>query len=299
MKLKLNAKDSNIFAIGMGPFLGYAAASTSYGPPTSTKGIYELFYPRATYFMYSNAQAAAGTTNDKINYPYSGTAGTTAPDLAPQHVISVFPSQMEAFAQLYKYARVERVDFLFKITNLGVSKMNSAGGGTSPDNPMFKTSTVTHTSVVLPYSQVSDWSSSWGAGATKSETYASQLAETTGATQSITHQDGNKETIYIKKSLDLTQQQAGDTVRSRTWMTSGSTIDSSSNSYWTFPPRTNADPVLVNIGTSPLIDEQLQNLGYMANADNNNFWFRYNEQVSVQYHLTFWEPKTQQLTFSN
>lgn len=302
MQIRLNAKDSNIFTLGFGP----NSSGDTYGPPTSAKSLYELFYPRGTYFQYSNGQSYNGTDTGKATYLYFHSDGTTGYADHPNVRVNIFPGQMEAFADLYKYARVERVDFLFKITNLGVSPVDPSKTVVSSnvvpsallDSPLVRSATITHTTSVLPNSQLTDQGTNWLYDSKKSDTFASQVAEIPGASAVTSSQDGNKETVFIRRSIDLTQRMAGDSVRQRTWMTSQKDVVSGTTTKWAMPAIAAEDPVLSNIGTSPIIDERLQTIGPIVLNQDNNLWFRYNEQVSIQWHITFWEPKTQPITFS-
>jgi len=300
MKLKLAARDSNIMAIGLGPYLSIDGGNVTlkYGPPTSTRCHYELFYPRGQYFKFIEEQPYNGLGTNKVTYPY-GTAGSNA----AQATVSLYPGQMEAFGTLYKYARVERVDFHVKFSNMGHSDITPTPISTVNSEP-FSTGAICHTMAVLPKSQIDAWGFNstvgpWTSTYIQSNSAAAQIAEIPGTTQLISSQDGNKEVVSYRKSIDLTQRMAGDSIRQRTWMSSNASQTGTAGTTWNFPAAQNDDPTLVTLGTSSLIDEYLQTRGqYTAQdlgpngASGNNIWLRYNEQVEVTYHLTFWEPKT-------
>jgi len=103
------------------------------------------------------------------------------------------------------------------------------------------------------------------------------------------------DTITLVQLLRKQGKQAGDTVRTHTWMTSNDT-----GTGWDFPAAQDSDPVLGVVGTSSLIDQALIGIplnSYLTDTQRN-FWFRYNEHVHVRYHITFWEPKSPQIVFS-
>lgn len=306
MKVKLHARDTNLLAVGLGQYFHEAATTvTRYGPPTSAKQFYELFYPRGTYHTYFPSQGYNGTSDNGFTYPFQDGSFVTTPQIQ----LTCYPNQMEAFGYLYKYARVERVDIRIKISNLGLTAIDQAQANAAhpPETQPFSSAALTHTFAILPYSQINAWgataAASWSPNYAKSNSVASQIAEMPGATQMISSVDGNKEVIYFTKSIDLTQRMAGDSVRQRTWMTSKDAQTGTAGTMWNIPTTTNDDPQLVSLGTSALIDEYLQTRGPVTDADNsfgksrNNMWLRYNEQVDIHYHLTFWEPKTSVIAF--
>lgn len=308
-KLRLKGSDSNVMTLGFGPFGGMSyptdgnpATISGYGPPTSCRSIYELFYPRGTYFLYTPATDYNGNTNGQWIYNRVTALGSA------QNKLSMFPDQMTPFAYLYKYARVERVDFNFKLTNLGLASIIPSA--VTPSNFLvdkhYDSSTLSHTLITIPKNQVDamDFDKNspqkgWSPGSKVSDSNAAQLAEMPGSARKVSSQDGNRETVYFTYSIDLTKRMAGDSIRQSTWMTALTDPDPTTKLMWNIPEATANDPQLVSIGTSPLIDERLQTVGALGNANENNVWFRYVEQVTVNYHITFWEPKTPVVDFSN
>jgi len=312
LKIKLTALDSSIMAVGFGRGLG-AFTVTNGGAQTRAGALYDIFYPTGTYIDPGQPGATAsarvlGASNAGGNLDVSsgsqawiipGSWDGTATGLSSRSdetKINVLPGQMTSFAALYKLARVERVDFHFKITNLGPSSITGQADGPTSLIQSNASGALNHLIAVLPQSH---WTNSltppgflWSPNSSHSDHNASQLAELPGSITVSSSQDGNREVIHIRKSVDCAARQAGDPIRQATWMQSDDV-----GSEWIMPPRSLNDPVLGSIATSPIVD-QILNSGSSLNVAQRNCWFRYNEHVSVQYHLTFWDPKTPQITFT-
>jgi len=292
LKLRFTAQDSSLMTLGLGNVKDMA----NWSAPTRCLTQYELFYPRGTYYRDSPNLGMSSTPGlSGSAYPYPG---FNSPTFSPETIVDVFPGQMSAFIQLYKLARVERVDFSFKITNMGPSSITD-GGNNPPtaSNQAAASGPVNHTILVLPQSQVTDTfqtaTNKWNPSSIHSDSNACQLAELPGCTSMTSSQDGNKEVIRIRKSFDLTMRQGGDSIRTATWMTS---TDLPAAPAWTIPAAQPTDPILLSIGTSPLIDQTLSGM-FTGSGTTQDFWLRYNEHIQVTYHVTFWDPRTPTIVF--
>lgn len=211
-----------------------------------------------------------------------------------QQVISkpdVLPGQLGSFANLFKYAVVERVDFVFKYTNLGTGPLYGASDSSASSSVSLAGSNLLHTCMPLPRSQLEVLKRDWKASNRHSNSNAVHFSEFPGCTTIITAQDGTKETGFVRKSFDLAQI-TGDTVRKESW--AYSTDEALPQWVWPNPPDT--EPQLCMFATSPLIDSRLASAGYPETLTAGNVLLRYNEHIQVHYHITFWQPKTPSLT---
>ena len=306
MKVRLKSADTVIQAIGTGSWT--TVMTSGYGAPTTSRVRYELFYPRGVYYLPTIPptppavvstplyQEASSTTNGYFNYPLSSSGS-----IPETMKVTVYPDQMTAFGSLYKYARIERVDFIIRFANLGASSLGAAQSVASQDK-YWSSANINHTSLVVPYAQYNDWGAyktppsypgqaKWDQNSAKSDHIAGQVSEMPGSVRLTTSQDGNREIVTFRGSYDLTQRMAGDSVRQRTWMSSLVKPDANGN-IWVIPDVQDDDPQLAVIGTSPLIDERRESLPANASAADNNVWLRWAQHVAIQNHLTFWEPKS-------
>lgn len=307
LKLRLPGLDSNIQAIGPGRI--YYEGSQKAGARTRSMSIYDIFYPQGRYVLdvqispdvrCRGAKQVENLANDRdwiVPGTYDPRPTTPIPP-SEELTIELLPGQLASFARLYKLARVERVDFNFKFTNMGVSSVTKSGDPPSLSTQNLASSSISHLLAVLPKSQWDrilnlGFSGSWSPDSEHSNSNAAQLAELPGSTFVSTSQDGNREIVHVKKSYDCAARMGGDPIRQTTWLKS-----KDDGTAWEIPPSQDTDPRLGVIGTSPLIDQFMgSSLGNM-NINNGDWWFRYNEHVHVFYHITFWEPKTPTLTFN-
>lgn len=175
LQVRLPALDTNLQAIGPGRALVGTAPNQSAlgGARTRAGSLYDLFLPQGTYIF--DTRTTNPTSPLDPNYDVGTTRGSKGvPDISSESekwivpgsydpansvppsdelTIELLPGQLRAFAQLYKLARVERVDFNFKFTNLGVSAIvNSLDVPTTMTQSMASSS-VSHLLTVLPKSQ--------------------------------------------------------------------------------------------------------------------------------------------------
>lgn len=307
LKVALPALDSTLQAIGYGKA---ATPGTTSGARTRAASFYELFYPRGTYLLENQKVLGAANLGGLnladaawiIPGDYDATDSTTLANRSEETIINVLPGQMTAFASLYKKARVERTEFHFKFTNLGPAAIIGAADAPTGSLQSTASGSVNHLLVTLPQSQwtatfsnntVGGPTPAWTPDSHHSDSNSAQLAELPGSVLVTSSQDGNREIIHVRRSFDNSSKQAGDTIRSETWMTSDDL-----GTEWTIPAVSPNDPVLGVIGTSSLLDQVLISQYTNLTEAQRNCWFRYNEHVHVRYHITFWEPKTPQITFS-
>lgn len=308
LKIALPALDSTLHAIGPGKTTGTGGPSTSSGARTRTASFYEIFYPRASYLTEKDTTLGAsnvttlGSTGGFSAWVIPGVYNGTD-QRSEETVLNVFPGQMTAMASLYKLARVEKVEFHFKFTNLGPSAILGNADAPTATAQSMASGSVNHLLVTLPQSQFTDTFSrpgltntpKWLPGSFHSDSNSAQMAELPGSTVVTSSQDGNREIVHVRKSYDCASKQAGDPIRTATWM-----VSNDLGTAWTIPAAAPEDPILGVIGTSSLIDNTLIALpdsGTLVESQRN-IWFRYNEHVHVRYHITFWEPKTPQITFT-
>lgn len=319
LKLKLTATDSNVHGLGLGGYISAMLSSTPAGlSPTYCMTLFDLSRPfgelhcpalpngtamapsliKSAAFL---ASLAAGTTLNGLtqaDYMYYHMPGFTnkvltnvQSDIAQQPIATpnVNPGQLNSFANLFKYAVVERVDFVFKYTNLGTAPLYGQSDSSSSSALSLAGSNILHTCMPLPRTQADELRKTWLSSSRSSNTNAVHLSEFPGCSSIITAQDGTKETGYIRKSFDLSTI-TGDSVRKEAWAVSNET----GLPAWTWQPPMSIEPQLCMIATSPLIDSRLASANYPESIAAGNVLLRYNEHIQVHYHITFWQPKTPQ-----
>lgn len=323
LKLRLTATDSNVHGLGLGGWGAvntaglYNATGGSAFPaglaPTYVLTLYDLSRPSAELFCPPTADGTIVTPDQVKSAAWMAkqAAGTalTAPDYYAYHMPgfvntvlqtptstvvqtpiatpNTHPGQLNSFANLFKYAVIERVDFVFKYTNLGTAPLYGQTDSSSSASLSLAGSNLLHTCMPLPRAQLDTLKLSWRASSRASNTNAVHLSEFPGCSTIITAQDGTKETGLIRKSFDLAQI-TGDTVRKDSWATSSETTTPT----WTWPSPPSIEPQLCMIATSPLIDSRLASTGYPDSLTAGNVLLRFNEHVQVHYHVTFWQPKS-------
>lgn len=289
-RCRFKALDSNFRGIGAPPGIGGNDAGA----------------PSASFTIIDTTNFSGLIFNPTPNTP----AGVGVPaagqyvvpgDSGGQNSFNLIPDQVLAFARLYKNARVERVDVTIKISNLGVSPLFGALAQTNSWSTIqgIQSASVNHTLLVLPRNQVAEMMSPASSGfkfnSGTNDALAMQLAEMPGSLMKQSSQDGNREQILLTKSIDLTTFYAGDSIRTSTWLTSSA--DSTSWNYSHSPETPLEDPRIVLLGTSPSLDQLLTTSGPAGSAQKD-FWMRWNEAVTVQYHVTFWDQRTPRIIFN-
>lgn len=265
-------------------------------PPTSQGTLQTPANIRSAQWFAELATKPTTMGNGQFGYNYhmpgftnSAQASDSATVQQPIASPNTVPGQLNSFANLFKYAVVERVDFVFRYTNLGTAPLYGQTDSSTSASVSLAGSNLLHTCMPLPRAQIDQLKTTWRCNSRSSNTNAVHLSEFPGCTTVITAQDGTKETGFIRKSFDLAQI-TGDTVRKEAWAVSNETGSPS----WTWQAPIAIEPQLCMIATSPLIDSRLASSGYPETLTAGNVLLRYNEHIQVHYHITFWQPKSPQ-----